>query len=143
VNRGLAERASVAKNNNADLFLAIHFNASEQHTARGVETLVSPKDRNANHAADVAFAQRIQSAVFKAIKGHDPATRDRKVKDQPLTVLNERNLGTRARGCLLEVEFIDVAAVDELLNLGVNAQRVRVDIANAIARAMLEELAST
>jgi N-acetylmuramoyl-L-alanine amidase len=143
VNRGLADRASVAKNNNADLFLAIHFNASEQHTARGVETLVSPKDRNANHAADVAFAQRIQSAVFKAIKAHDPATRDRKVKDQPLAVLNERNLGTKARGCLLEVEFIDVVSVDELLNLNVNAQQVRVDIANAIAGAMLEELAST
>ena len=39
--------------------------------------------------------------------------------------------------------LVDVVAVDELLNLNANAQQVRVDIANAIARAMLEELAST
>lgn len=143
VNRGLADRASVAAKSKADLFLSIHFNASEQHTARGVETLVSPKDRNSNHAEDVAFAQRIQTAVFNAIKAHDPKTRDRKVKDQPLSVLNERHLGTRARGCLLEVEFIDVPAVDQLLNLNVDAQEVRRDIANAIAGAVLEELERT
>jgi N-acetylmuramoyl-L-alanine amidase len=143
VNRGLADRASVAVTSKADLFLSIHFNASEPHTARGVETLVSPKDRNSNHAEDVAFAQRIQTAVFNAIKAHDPKTRDRKVKDQPLAVLNERNLGTKARGCLLEVEFIDVPAVDQLLNLNVDAPEVRKDIATAIARAVLEELRST
>jgi N-acetylmuramoyl-L-alanine amidase len=139
-NLGLADRARMAVAHNADLFLSIHFNASEQHNARGVETLVSPKDRNSNHAADVAFAQRIQNAVFNAIKAHDPATRDRHVKDQPLSVLNEKNLGKKARGCLLEVEFIDVPAVDQLLNLNANAPDVRKDIATAIALAMLKEL---
>jgi N-acetylmuramoyl-L-alanine amidase len=142
VNRGLADRASVAVSSKADLFLSIHFNASETHTARGVETLVSPKDRNSNHAQDVAFAQRIQTAVFNAIKSHDPKTRDRKVKDQPLSVLNERNLGARARGCLLEVEFIDVPAVDGLFNLRVDAPAIRMDVAKAIARALLTELGS-
>ena len=140
VNRGLADRASVAVTSKADLFLSIHFNASEAHNARGVETLVSPKDRNANHAEDVAFAQRIQTAVFNAIKAHDPKTRDRKVKDQPLAVLNERNLGMNARGCLLEVEFIDVPAVDDLFNLSVGAPTFRKDVATAIARAILAEL---
>jgi N-acetylmuramoyl-L-alanine amidase len=142
-NVGLAARAGLAAANNADLFLSIHFNASERHRARGVETLVSPKDRNSNHAADVAFAQRIQTAVFQAIKVHDPDTKDRKVKDQPLTVLNERKLGTKARGCLVEIEFIDVPAVDQLLNLNANAPEVRKDIAVAIAKAIVRELEAT
>jgi N-acetylmuramoyl-L-alanine amidase len=139
-NVGLAARAAVAVTNNAAIFLSIHFNASEQHKARGVETLVSPKDRNSNHAADVALAQRVQTAVFKAIKARDPNTRDRKVKDQPLTVLNEHKLGKKARGCLVEIEFIDVKAVDELLNLNANANEVRMEIAKAIAGALIDDL---
>lgn len=139
-NVGLVARAKVAGANNADLFLSIHFNASEVHRARGVETLVSPKERNSNHAADLAFAKRVQAAVFKAIKAHDPNTRDRKVKDQPLTVLNERHLGRDVRGCLVEIEFIDVPAVDELLNTNANAAEVRNDIATAIAKAIVQEL---
>jgi N-acetylmuramoyl-L-alanine amidase len=141
-NLGLAHRAAVAVANKASIFLSIHFNASEKHIARGVETLVSPKVRNSNHPADVALAQRVQTAVFKAIKARDSKTRDRKVKDQRLTVLNEKHLGKRIRGCLLEVEFIDVAAVDELLNLNANADEVQKEIATAIARALLEDLES-
>lgn len=66
-NVGLANRASLAKNNNAALFLSIHFNASKKHNARGVETLVDRKSRNTNHTAEVAYAQIIQKAVFNAI----------------------------------------------------------------------------
>jgi len=139
-NLGLADRAAVGAGNGADIFLSIHFNASEQHNARGVETLVSPKEKNSNHSADVALAQRIQTAVFNAIKAHDSNTKDRKVKDQPLTVLNEKHLGKATRGCLVEIEFIDVTAVDQLLNLNANAPEVRKDIAAAIARALLEDL---
>jgi N-acetylmuramoyl-L-alanine amidase len=141
-NLGLADRAMMAPANNANILLSIHFNASEQHNARGVEALVSPKDRNSNHSADVALAQRVQTAVFKAIKAHDPNTRDRHVKDQPLTVLNEKHLGKNTRGCLVEIEFIDVSAVDQLLNLNANATAVRQDIAAAIAGALVEDLAA-
>jgi N-acetylmuramoyl-L-alanine amidase len=139
-NIGLRDRAAVAVSHEADIFLSIHFNASEQHSARGVETLVSPKDRNSNHADDVALATRVQKAVFNAIKTHDPNTRDRKVKDQPLSVLNERHLGKKARGCLVEIEFIDVPPVDQLLNLSENAPDVRKGIAAAVARALVEDL---
>ena len=139
-NLGLADRARVAKNNNADLFLCIHFNASEKHNARGVETLVDRKNRNTNHAADVAFAQQIQTAVFNAIKAHDPKTRDRGVKDQGLGVLNDAHLGGKARGCLCEVEFLDFPAVDALLNLNENSPQVRQDIATAMANALIAAL---
>ncbi len=140
-NLGLADRARVAKQNDADLFLSIHCNASNSHTARGVETLIRPKSAgNVNHADDKSFAQRIQNAVLGAIKAHDPATRDRTVKDQVLGVLKDQNLGSKTRACLLEIEFIDVKAVDELLNIGPNAAQVRSDIAKAIAGAIIDDL---
>ena len=139
-NVGLRDRALVAKNNNADLFLCIHFNASEKHNARGVETLVSPKAGNSNHAADTAFAQLIQTATLNAIKAHDAGTKDRKVKDQSLAVLRESSLGAKARGCLVEIEFLDHTAVDELFNLGPNSSQVRSDVAKAIANALLAAL---
>ena len=141
VNVGLRDRANVAKTERADLFLSIHCNASDAHTARGVETLIRPKAAgNTNHADDKAFAQKIQDAVFNAIKAHDPKTRDRKVKDQVLAVLKDQDLGTRTRACLVELEFIDVKAVDELLNIGANSPQVRRDIAKAIAGALIDAL---
>ena len=139
-NLGLRDRALMAKNNNADLFLCIHFNASVAHNARGVETLVSPKAGNSNHTADAAFAQLIQTAVLNALRAHDPTTKDRKVKDQSLGVLRDSNLGTKARGCLVEMEFLDTNAVDELFNLGSNSTQVRSDVAKAIAQALIVAL---
>ena len=139
-NLGLRDRARVAKNNNAELFLCIHFNASVAHNARGVETLISPKAGNSNHAADAAFAQLVQTAVLNALRAHDPTTKDRKVKDQSLGVLRKSNLGTKARGCLVEIEFLDHRAVDELFNLGPASPQVRADVAKAIAGALIAAL---
>ena len=140
-NLGLSARANVAKANNADLFVSIHHNASIAHNARGVETLVRPKSAgNTNHADDTSFAKKIQAGVLGAIKAHDPTTKDRGVKDQVLGVLKDSQLGNGVRACLVEVEFIDTRAVDELLNLNSNAVQVREDIAAAIAKACVAEL---
>lgn len=139
VNLGLSARAAVGKTKKADVFLSIHFNGFNG-TTRGTETLVSPKATNTNHSADRALAGRIQKAAFNAIKAHDPGAKDRKVKDQKLGVLNEASLGTKARGCLVEVEFIDVPAVDTLLNIGPTSPQVRTDICKAIAGAILDDL---
>jgi N-acetylmuramoyl-L-alanine amidase len=139
-NIGLAARANIAKAKNADLFLCIHCNAFNGK-ARGTETLISPvASGNTNHAADKVFAQKIQSAVFNAFLAHDPNAKDRGVKDQKLAVLRDSQLGTKARGCLVELEFIDVKAVDELLNIGVNAPQVRNDVAKAIAKVLIAAL---
>ncbi len=139
-NLGLAARAGIAKANNADLFLCIHCNAFNGKS-RGTETLISPKaSGNTNHAADKAFAQLIQTAVFKAIQGHDPAAKDRGVKDQPLGVLRDSALGTKALGCLVELEFIDVKAVDQLMNIGPTAPQVREGIAKALGGALIAAL---
>src|SRR4051812_21547185 len=98
-NLGLANRAGVAKKEKAALFLSIHCNASEKHNARGVETLIRPKADNVNYAADKAFAQRIQNAVFNAVTAHDAKTKDRGVKDQVLGVLRDDSLGGTASAC--------------------------------------------
>jgi len=138
-NLGLSARAAIGKAKKADVFLSIHCNGFNGAT-RGTETLISPKAGNSNHTADKKLAQRIQKAAFNAIKAHDVDAKDRKVKDQKLGVLNEASLGTKARGCLVEVEFIDVPAVDALLNIGPNSPQVRADICKAIGEAILADL---
>lgn len=141
VNIGLSARAKIAKTNKANLFLCIHCNASVGHNARGTETLISPiADGNTNHTADQVFAQLIQNAVFNAIRDHDANAKDRGVKDQSLGVLRDSSLGTFTKGCLVELEFIDVKVVDELLNIGPNTLQVRTDIARSIAKALVSAL---
>ena len=144
-NLGLAARANVAKDKKADVFLSIHYNGFDG-TVRGVEAFVRPEAAgNVNLAEDTAFAKRVQTRVFQAIKARDAATKDRGVKEMKLGVLDDGALGNTAashpsRACLLEIEFIDVAAVDKLLNTGVNAATLRSEIAAAVKDAILEEL---
>lgn len=139
VNLGLGERAALAKTRKADVFLSIHFNGFNG-TSRGTETLIHPTPGNSNYAADKALAQRIQKAAFHALKAHDTKAKNRGVKDQKLGVLKENKLGTKARGCMIEVEFIDVPAVDQLLNIGPNSPQVRSDVCKAIAASILDDL---
>ena len=144
-NLTLEQRANVARDNHADLFLSIHFNGFNG-AARGVEAWVRPKaDGNVNFDDDKSFAERVQKVVFAAIKARDPNTKDRGVKDMKLGVLTDAHLGNTAanhpcRACLLEIEFIDVPAVDQLLNTGPNAAVVCEEIAGAIEDAMVAEL---
>jgi N-acetylmuramoyl-L-alanine amidase len=142
-NLGLSARANVARDNRADRFLSIHFNAFDG-VARGVETYVRRAQDNINLAADRRFAGIIQSAVFNTIRGVDSRTRDRGVKEAKFGVLNDTALGNlsggQCRACLLEVEFLDVGAVDLLFNTGPNAGNVRQQIARAIANGILTDL---
>jgi N-acetylmuramoyl-L-alanine amidase len=148
INLGLAARAHVARDNNADIFLSIHFNGFDGR-ARGVATHVRrPGAGNVNLADDRALAQRIQDTVFNAIHRRDAGTRDRGVRQEiGLGVLSDPALGNTAashpcRACLLEVEFIDVPAVDVLLNTGISAPLVRREIAKAISDGILADLAA-
>jgi len=143
VNLSLAARAHVARTNHADRFLSIHLNAFNG-VSRGVETYVRRALDNVNLSDDKRFATNIQNAVFHAIKSADSGTHDRGVKEEKFGVLNDVSLGNisggHCRACLLEVEFLDVPAVDVLLNTGPNASAVRVQIAKAIATGILNDL---
>jgi N-acetylmuramoyl-L-alanine amidase len=146
VNLSLADRAKVARDNQADLFLSIHFNGFDGK-ARGVEVFIRPAASNVNLAEDRAFAARLQANVVKAIRARDPGTKDRGVKEGKLGVIADSSLGNtpavhKTRACLLEVEFMDVPAVDRLLNTGPDAPAVRREIARAIADAMIADLES-
>jgi N-acetylmuramoyl-L-alanine amidase len=148
VNLGLPNRAAIAKSTRALRFLSIHFNGFNKR-ARGVETLIrSVADGNVNFDEDRAFAARVQRAVFTCLQGFDAATKDRGIKTQKLGVLSDASLGNTpashpCRACLLEIEFIDVEAVDMLLNTAPSAPAVRAAIAQAIARAIVQDLEAT
>jgi len=142
-NLSLADRARVARTNHAHRFLSIHFNAFNGVT-RGVETYIRRPQDNVNLEADRRFARRIQNAVFDVIEGFDSGSNDRGVKEERFGVLNDASLGNtnggNCRACLLEVEFLDVPAVDRLLNTGANAATVRQSIAQAIAKAIIKDI---
>lgn len=153
INLGLNARANVAKINKADLFLSIHMNGFDGKV-RGVEALIS--EQNTNAAADLAFAQVIQDHVVASMNDIDPATRKkgyaRGPRKQSLGVLNDIALGNTVsnspcRACLVEIEFMDVVAVNRLFCLspspldekernGSNRQA----IANALAAALLSQI---
>lgn len=59
VNLSLAARADFARDNQADLFLSIHFNGFDGK-ARGVEAFIRPAESNVNPADDRAFAARVR-----------------------------------------------------------------------------------
>ena len=115
VNVAGADRAGVAKQSAADLFLSIHFNGFDKKV-RGVETFVRDKG-NVNLSADKAYAQRVQDAVLSAIRRHHPGAPDRKVKLDSdvgfsMAVLSDVSLGNAGDSqpclaCLAEIEFID------------------------------------
>jgi N-acetylmuramoyl-L-alanine amidase len=143
-NLTLAERAGVAKSNRADRLLSLHFNGFNKVT-RGTETYVRQAADNVNLAADKKFAQRIQSAAFGTLKAHDAGAKDRGVKEEKFGVLSDVSLGNtggnkKCRACMLELEFIDVKAVDELLNLGADSAAVRGAVAAALANAIIDDL---
>jgi len=142
VNLGLADRANVARDNAADVLLSIHMNGFNG-VAHGTSIFVRPNGNNqVNHAEDAALATRVVDAVLIA----NPITnRTQNLNDQVLGVLSDTSLGNTAafhktRACLLEVDFIDVPAVDVRLNTGPNAAANRQAIANAIRDAIIDDI---
>ena len=151
----LADRPAVAKTNDADIFLSIHCNANNEKTAeldkkRGVTAFVRRVDEatvpvesrqtDALVAVDETLANAVVNAVYLAIQTHDSNAAKLDIQRSGMAVLNRQYLGTKAKGCLLEVEFIDVPAVEVLLNTGANHVQVRTDIAAAIAKTLIDSL---
>ncbi|WP_082132487.1 N-acetylmuramoyl-L-alanine amidase [Luteimonas sp. FCS-9] len=140
-----SDRARVGRDNGADILLSIHFNGANG-VARGTETLIRPQASNHNFDADMALARRVNGAAYNAIFSHDVDARDRGVKSETaLAVQSEGDLGNTAtwhplRAVLLEVEFIDNKAVDELLSINEGYEQVRQDICDAVSGALLQDL---
>jgi N-acetylmuramoyl-L-alanine amidase len=152
-NKGLSARANVARSKGAKLFLSIHFNGFDKQV-RGVETWIH--SINVNKAQDRSFAQTIQDRLLAAMHQIDPTTLslpkyDRKVKEMKLGVLSDVALGNTAsshpcRACLVEVEFMDVPAVEQLFRLhpsqpaaAEQTAKNRQKVADALADAILAQ----
>lgn len=150
-NVGIANRAGLAKQTGADLFLSLHFNGADGKV-RGTETYYrAAANGNVNLAADTAFAQRIQSACLAGLTAAGLTVKDRKVKPDTdakagsIGVLRDDFLGNTVASapclaCLLEMEFIDNPSVDRALVSGASAVVARAAVAEHLAGALLEQL---
>ena len=149
VNVGMTKRASVALSHSARVLVSIHFNASTNHTGRGPLGMVQDAGHgNQNVARDGEYANRLASAVSGVTRGYDPKSvrhgfiTDRELKAGRGSFLFRR-LRTDPRGqgipaCFLEIEFIDNPEVEEWLIRGEKAKAIRVEIARALAAALIE-----
>jgi N-acetylmuramoyl-L-alanine amidase len=118
VNVGIKNRAKVASDKGAKLFLSVHFNGSDNADVSGVETFFATAGNgNMNEAQDKAFAGKMHAALLAGLKAVNPATKDRKLKPDTVSgpgrlgTLNDLSLGNagKADKCLAayyEVEFI-------------------------------------
>ncbi len=97
VNIGLAERAQVAHDFRAHVFLSIHLNGWHDPKVQGTETLHAPDASEISKALAAAVQKRVVAAT---------GYRDRGVKPQELGVLKpERHLPETA-ACLSEASFM-------------------------------------
>jgi len=129
----LEKRAEIANIARADLFVSIHANYSDDHSARGVETYYtntyssvraravddesSGSLQNINWTAvDIRqkvlqshrFAASIQHALYNALASQNPGIRNRGVKEAQYAVLT----GTTMPAILAEVSFVS-SPIDE------------------------------
>gem|GEM_PF-5779111 len=137
-------RAHKARDNGADVIFIIHFNASANHTARGT-LAVRRVAGNVNQNEDMDFINDVIDRIVPAIQTFDPGANKRFPVDNDTSVASDANLGNTAayhpiRAGYCEVEFLDNATVDTLLNTGPNAAAVKKAIVEAMRDGILSDL---
>lgn len=148
VNVGMTERARMAVSKNTKAFVSVHFNASGGHTAHGPLGMVQdPGHGNPNVARDGAYANFLADAVSSVTQRYDPKSRrhafltDHELKGGRgsflLRHLHETPQGRAFPACFLEIEFIDNPAVESWLVKGDKGKAVRLEIAEALALALI------
>ena len=107
----LEERCRIANNNNADLFVSVHINSSDNVQANGTETLCYSKNR---------LAELIQKNLMLKLKLKDRGVKKRK----DLAVLN----GTKMTAVLCELRFLSNKKEAEFIKkdsfLGLSAEAI-------------------
>jgi N-acetylmuramoyl-L-alanine amidase len=130
--------------------ISLHFNGFDKKT-RGTETYYrDPANGSQSNAKeDEALATAVNNAAYQAILGVDSKANNRKVKkdsetgEKRIGVLRDPGIGLSGkmcRSCLLEVEFIDVKAVDAILVSGSSATINRGTVMGAVAKALANVL---
>lgn len=149
-NLSIRNRAAVAGENKADLFICLHFNGMEDDRIRGVETYYKANG-NMNLSQDMDFANAVNKSLFDSLKSLDTKARNRGVKKDTdsgpggLGVLDDTNLGNhgrpkKCRACYIELEFISNPDVDKLLISGPKAMQNRKLVMGNLAKTLTEYL---
>lgn len=139
------DRAHFARDNGADAVFVIHFNASAPpHSARGtLEVRQLPSQVNLDE--DVGLIDPIINSIVAAITPLDAGANKRSFVATDTSIAFDPKLGNTAayhpiRVGYCEVEFLDNAAVDVLLNTGPNATAAKTAIVNAMRDGILSDL---
>jgi N-acetylmuramoyl-L-alanine amidase len=105
-NLGIVDRASVAKDNRADVFVSIHFNApGGSAPAQGTETWIG----TGHTAKSLELAKIVQDQVVAAT-----GYRDRGVKVGNVSgVIKPANHRSKTANCLVEISFLSLQAEEE------------------------------
>lgn len=107
----LLDRASISNDSNADLFLSIHFNSSDNTDAKGIEVLyASEKNVKIKDTVQKNFANCLQQALIK-----ETGATNRGIKNRPaIIVLNK----TKNVSALVELGFLsNESELEEIKNL--------------------------
>lgn len=154
----LDERAGIANQSQADLFVSVHANYSDLPSARGVETYYTnffsapnAKDvdtrasANGKPAAAVALtpaelhekieqsrrlADSVQRSLYGALASRNPGLRDRGVKEASFVVLTE----TSMPGILAEVSFVSSPTDEQKLRSDGYREQIAEALYKGIAR---------
>ncbi|MGI5950092.1 N-acetylmuramoyl-L-alanine amidase [Peptoniphilus sp.] len=95
----LVDRASVSNDNNADLFLSIHFNSADNESASGIEVLyASEKNIKIKDTVQKHFAQCLQNALVK-----ETGAKNRGIINRPAIAVTSK---TKNVAALVELGFI-------------------------------------
>ncbi|MGO1068803.1 N-acetylmuramoyl-L-alanine amidase [Lysobacter sp. CA199] len=105
VNVGLTDRAHVARDRRARVFVSIHFNGFNAK-AQGTETFAHV----GAGTGSLDLAKRVQRSVL-AITGHP----DRGVKREQFAVLKPASHHSATAACLVEISFMDLAQEEQRL----------------------------
>jgi len=144
------DRPQRARDEGADVFLSIHFNAGGT-TARGAETLIRGA-ANVNLGEDQALAGRIQDAAVAAVGfTRTPGVKDYSPSDpsQPSTwmVLRDDQEAFRnttdyhpIRGCIQEVDFMSNPTALNAITDATNGPILRANYASGVSSAIITDI---
>lgn len=132
VNVTAAARARVARDNQAEIFVSIHFNAFADPTVQGTETLVRPTGASAGlagvDAASLALARDVQAEMVATL-----GLRDRGLKPGKWVVLSDKLHDAATARCLIECCFLSDPAEEARLADPAYRDRIASALATAVA----------
>ena len=153
----LDDRASIANQAQADLFISVHANYSDLPSARGVETYytnlfsapgskdvdthasaakpavtatLSPADLHERIEQSRHLAASVQRSLYGTLSAHNPGLRDRGIKEAGFVVLTESAMP----GILAEVSFVSSPTDEQKLRSDGYREQIAEALYRGIAR---------